>query len=769
MSFSGRVSSSMREVGIVASVAVLVYLFIVLFSYSPSDPGPTTTGDGTAVRNLGGSAGAWIADLLYAAFGRMSFLFVMLLALVAWNYFFVKPKLRQQQQPTTTTKKKAVVEENGFDWLSIAIVVAGVVMAMIGACSLETIYFPISSSVLLAGGAVGQFFGAFMSTTFGIVGATILFLTLFVVGVTLISDIEWFHLMDRVGYALFAFVAYLKSAYETYKDRRKGQQVRKERTESVKEFRQVIEDKKPPKIEPRVQSSAPQEVAVKKRPTQQSLFSEAKVSGSLPSMDNLELPEASQNGYSKEELEAMSVLLIKKLKDFNLDVSVEAVQPGPVITRFEIEPAAGIKASQIVGLAKDLARSLSVTSIRVVENIPGKTVIGIEIPNQSREVVRLIEGLSSPEYNESKSPLTLILGKDIAGNTVIADIMKMPHVLIAGTTGSGKSVCINALILSLVFKSTPEQVRMIMVDPKFLELSVYDGIPHLLAPVVTDMNKASNALRWCIVEMDRRFRLMAQVGVRNITSYNKKVDSANKAGQPIPDPSVELEVDQAPIYLQHMPLIVVVVDELADLLMVVGKKIEEIITRIAQRARAAGIHLVLATQRPSVDVVTGLIKANIPTRIAFQVSSRGDSRTVLDQMGAEQLLGQGDMLYLPPGTAFTQRVHGSFVSDEEVTKVVNELKAMGQPEYLDEITNGADTSGEGGSYSEGDGEADPLYDDAVAFVTQSRKASISAVQRALRVGYNRAARMVETMEAAGVVTSSDNGKREVLAPPPVDE
>jgi S-DNA-T family DNA segregation ATPase FtsK/SpoIIIE len=406
----------------------------------------------------------------------------------------------------------------------------------------------------------------------------------------------------------------------------------------------------------------------------------------------------------------------------------------------------------------------------VVENIPGKTVIGIEIPNQHRETVRLVEGLSSQEYEKSSSPLTLVLGKDIAGNAVVTDLVKMPHVLIAGTTGSGKSVCINALILSLLYKSTPEQVRMIMVDPKFLELSVYDGIPHLLAPVVTDMNKAANALRWCIVEMDRRFRLMAAISVRNIVGFNKKVEAAKIAGEPLTDPTQELDEGMAADELGSFPYIVVIVDELADLMMVAGKKIEEIIIRIAQRARAAGIHLVLATQRPSVDVVTGLIKANVPTRIAFQVSSRVDSRTVLDQMGAEQLLGQGDMLFLPPGSGFTQRVHGSFVSDDEVAKIVTRLKKMAKPVYLEEVTVGeTGGTGEDGSFMDGDGEADPLYDDAVSFVTQSRKASISAVQRALRVGYNRAARMVETMEQSGVVSASENGKREVLVPPAPDD
>lgn len=536
----------------------------------------------------------------------------------------------------------------------------------------------------------------------------------------------------------------------------------------MKQIREEITEKKPPKIEPKIDTP---EISVRPQKERQvSLFKEQSGSTELPPLSLLDEPTVNTGGYSREELETMSQLLMKKLKDFNVDVTVEAVQPGPVITRFEIEPAAGVKASTIVGLARDLARSLSVESVRVVENIPGKSVVGIEIPNQNREVVRLVEGLSSQEYERSNSPLSLVLGKDIAGNAVITDLMKMPHVLIAGTTGSGKSVCVNALILSLVYKSTPEEVRLIMVDPKFLELSVYDGIPHLLAPVVTDMNKAANALRWCIVEMDRRFRLMAATSVRNIGGYNKKVQAAQKSGSPIEDPTFVPEEGESPEYLTTLPYIVVIVDELADLMMVAGKKIEEIIIRIAQRARAAGIHLVLATQRPSVDVVTGLIKANVPTRIAFQVSSRADSRTVLDQMGAEQLLGQGDMLFLPPGNAFTQRVHGSFVSDEEVAKVVSQLKTSGSPVYVDEVTDGApggsDSNDPNNAFGGDDAEGDALYDEAVRFVTESRRASISAVQRALRVGYNRAARMIETMEEAGVVSPAENGKREVLVPAP---
>ncbi|MCY4050738.1 MAG: DNA translocase FtsK [Gammaproteobacteria bacterium] len=524
-----------------------------------------------------------------------------------------------------------------------------------------------------------------------------------------------------------------------------------------------MRDRKAPEIVP--QPPTVKQSSRKQVEAQQSLIDEGEGAVSLPELSLLDATTQDNQGYSQESLQMMSRLLIKKLKDFNVEATVEEIQPGPVITRFEIELSPGIKASLIVGLSKDLARSLSVASVRVVENIPGKTVIGIEVPNQNREIVRLVDGLSSDEYERSTSPLTMVLGKDIAGNPVVANLMKMPHILIAGTTGSGKSVCVNALILSILYKSTPDQVRMIMVDPKFLELSVYDGIPHLLTPVVTDMNKATNALRWCIGEMDRRFRLMAALKVRNISGFNRKVEVAIDKGEPLFEPELEGE---EPVQLGSLPYIVVIVDELADLMMVAGKKVEEVIIRIAQRARAAGIHLVLATQRPSVDVVTGLIKANIPTRIAFQVSSKVDSRTVLDQIGAETLLGQGDMLFLPPSSGFTQRVHGSFVSDQEVARVVANVKKSMQVEYREDITEGdhSTSSGHSGDTAEGDGETDPLYDEAVSFVTKTRKASISAVQRALRVGYNRAARMIESMEQSGVVSAADNGKRTVLAPPP---
>ena len=744
----GKILSLLREIGLIGLLALAGYLLVCLVTYSPDDPGPTHTGSAGDIVNLGGVVGAWLSDLLYTAFGRMAYLFLLLLCITVWRVY----------------KERGSGIESAWEYFLPAL---GFAIALTGACGLEQIYFPftVADTNFPAGGIVGQYIGQSFQSAFGAVGATLILIGLFITGITLVGHVSWFDLMDRVGYGAFVFMAWLRQKTEDLVDRKKGAKVRKERRESVKEYRTVLSEKKPPKIEPKIDVPVQSEREQQER--QASLFKDKAGAGVLPELSLLDIPVVETQGYSTEVLQSMSQLLVKKLKDFNVDISVEAVQPGPVITRFEIDPAPGIKASQIAGLSRDLARSLSVVSVRVVENIPGKTVIGIEIPNQIRETVRLVEGLSSQEYERSSSPLTLVLGKDIAGNAVVADLIKMPHVLIAGTTGSGKSVCVNALILSLLYKSTPKQVRMIMVDPKFLELSVYDGIPHLLAPVVTDMNKAANALRWCIMEMDRRFRIMAAVSVRNISGFNKKVNAASKAREPILNPLHDDDDGSVPEPLEPLPYIVVIVDELADLMMVAGKKIEEIIIRIAQRARAAGIHLILATQRPSVDVVTGLIKANVPTRIAFQVSSRVDSRTVLDQMGAEQLLGQGDMLFLPPGSGFTQRVHGSFVSDEEVGKIVAKLKEMSEPVYLDEITSGNLVVPElGGGSVDGDGEDDPLYDDAVSFVTQSRKASISAVQRALRVGYNRAARMIETMEQSGVVSAPDNGKRQVLAPPP---
>ena len=744
-----------REVLVIALVAFTAYLLVCLVSYSSSDPGYTHTGVSNDVQNLGGRFGAWFSDLVLNALGYSAYFLPILFGVVCWRL------LRGSDS-----------EGMGYSKLVHG---AGMIFVLLSACGIEFLhYFSWSRTMPFeSGGWIGMLAGAWASDSFGIVGATVVFLVVFIAGISWSMDVSWFTIMDKVGELTCRCSERIWQRVTIWFDEVRGSRLKRKRQDTVAEINRNRAKKRPPRIEPKVTETRESARIYKEKQAPIPMFTEDKVpQGSLPALGLLDKPDAKVQGYSKETLEMMSRLVEKKLMDFNIDVRVESVQPGPVVTRFEIDPAPGVKASQVVSLARDLARSLSVISVRVVENIAGKTYIGLEIPNELREPVCLLEGLASEVYESSKSPLTLVLGKDISGQPVIDDLCKMPHLLVAGTTGSGKSVCINALILSIVYKSTPEDVRLIMIDPKMLELSGYDGIPHLLTPVVTDMNKAANALRWCVGEMDRRFRLMASLSVRNIMGYNRKVLAAINSGKPLPDPFYEPiggEGDRQPPTLAKMPYVVVIVDEFADLVLVVGKKIEELITRIAQRARAAGIHLVLATQRPSVDVVTGLIKANFPTRIAFQMSSRADSRTVLDQMGAEQLLGHGDMLFLPPGTGYPVRVHGSFVSDQEVLRVTQHLRQSGVPEYLDAVIH-SEASQELGSGRDDaiGGEGDPLYDQALAFVAETRRASISSVQRHLRVGYNRAARMIEAMEAAGVVGPLESGKREVFAPAPVE-
>jgi S-DNA-T family DNA segregation ATPase FtsK/SpoIIIE len=607
--------------------------------------------------------------------------------------------------------------------------------------------------------------GLLFSQFFGFTGGTLLLLALFAAGLSLFTGLSWLKLIERLGALLE--LAWLGSIllYQRWQDRRIGREVAREREAEVEIERKRIEEfhVEPIRIEPA-------EVVIPKSPRREKerqapLFHDMP-GGALPPLHLLEEPSHDVEPPSPETLEFTSRLIERKLADFGVQVKVLAAYPGPVITRYEIEPAVGVKGAQIVNLVKDIARALSVVSVRVVETIPGKSCMGLELPNPKRQTVRLSEILGSKAYHDMHSPLTLTLGKDISGAPMVVDLAKMPHLLVAGTTGSGKSVGINAMILSLVYKSEPSDVRLILVDPKMLELSIYEGIPHLLAPVVTDMKQAANALQWCVVEMDRRYRLMSALGVRNLAGFNGKIKDAIKAGAPIPNPFSL--TPESPEPLPALPYVVVIIDELADLMMVAGKKVEELIARLAQKARAAGIHLVLATQRPSVDVITGLIKANIPTRISFQVSSKVDSRTILDQMGAEALLGQGDMLYLAPGSGVPVRVHGAFVADSEVHAVVDYLKKTGQPEYVDGILDapgGEEGEGPGGEGGGPDGEADPLYDQAVEVVLKTRRPSISLVQRHLRIGYNRAARLIEQMERSGLVSPMGaNGNREVIVP-----
>jgi len=751
---SSAVGFRLREAALILALALAGYLLLSLWSYQPTDPAWSTTGTNDAISNRGGIVGSWLADALLYGFGFPAYLSPLMLGFSGWLLF--------------SWGKRADSEGALHFWILKAV---GLVMALSAASGLSTLSLATYANLLPlgAGGVLGEVVGNGFVSIFGASGTSLLLLAVFLTGVTLYTGLSWLMVIDRLGAVALLIMTRTARWLREFKEKLVVKETKQRREVTFREKNEKIKSQPKVRVEPVIEVSAPSKREEKER--QVPLFETPEEGGnSMPALALLDLATASVGGYSEEVLQAMSRLVELKLKDFGVEVQVVEVQPGPVVTRFELQPAAGIKVSRISGLAKDLARSLSVSSVRVVEVIPGKPVVGLEIPNEHRDIVRLREILGSESYENNKSVLMMALGKDIAGRPVSVDLEKMPHLLVAGTTGSGKSVAVNAMILSLLYKATPEQVRLIMIDPKMLELSVYEDIPHLLTPVVTDMKEAANALRWCVAEMERRYPLMAAMGVRNITGFNKKVKDAIDRGEPIIDPMVDLVDGEPPEYLVPLPFIVVIIDELADMMMVVGKQVEELIARLAQKARASGIHLILATQRPSVDVITGLIKANIPTRMAFQVSSRIDSRTILDQMGAEQLLGQGDMLFLPPGTSIPERIHGAFVDDHEVHQVVNFLKKYAQPNYLEEITRGIPEEDDDDSSNQSDpsdGEQDALYDQAVQIVTESQRASISGVQRRLKIGYNRAARIVEAMEAAGVVSSMQgNGSREVLAPKP---
>ncbi len=738
----------LREGALYVLGAIAIYIAISLMSYSENDPGWSHSGGGGQVANMGGVAGAWFADVFLYLFGYFSYLFPVMIAYSGWLIF------------------KGRKREGAVNLAEFGLRVAGFALTVTAGCGLATLHFGMPTALPLnAGGIMGEVVGSALVAPFSFVGATLFLLALFFSGVTLFTGLSWLWLMDVTGRLTLDFIDLSRHWFSMLRERLAARKLKKERETSIKVETKKVESRKPVRIEPVLQKIEISERVIEEK--QQKLF-ESEPNKGLPALSLLDAAKVSGKGLSKEALEGLSRLVELKFKDFGVEVEVVAVHPGPVITRVEMQPGIGVKVSQISNLAKDLARALLAVSVRVVEVIPGKSVVGLEIPNEHREMVVLSELIQSRQYDTASSPLTLALGKDIAGQPLVTDLAKTPHLLVAGTTGSGKSVAVNAMILSMLYKATPEQVRMIMVDPKMLELSIYDGIPHLLAPVVTDMKEAANALRWCVVEMDRRYKLMASLGVRNMAGYNKKVKAAIDLGEPIPDPLAELlGPDDVPPTLETLPFIVVIVDELADMMMVVGKKVEELIARLAQKARASGIHLLLATQRPSVDVLTGLIKANIPSRIAFQVSSKIDSRTILDQAGAEQLLGHGDMLFQPMGSSIPIRVHGAFVDDHEVHGVVDALKSMGEPNYIDEILEGAVEGGDVIPGIDPAEEADPLYDEAVAIVTETRKSSISYVQRRLKIGYNRSARLVEEMERTGVLSAQQsNGQREVLAPPP---
>lgn len=801
---SSRWDWMLKDLVLLSCIGLAFFLFIILYSYHPDDPGFQMARSVDSFNNYGGASGAWLSSLILYLFGVFGFAWPFGILLAGW----VTLKIR------TSTE---------FDWARFGLSMLGLLILVFSGASMASLYLHPDSWVVnlpyYSGGVLGYELSLWLVEGIDLLAATLFFLVMFALGFSMLIGQSWLTICDVTGRHAWRLISYIhKNAKkhvvhsEQFKSVLSRLDLKKE-TQSLPNSQTVkpvveqradmsarIEEKRAKLFDsfssstqvqmPIEASSSPFEQP--QQPSTNTAGAAANVQvhapyksdssayvpeaqhAELPSLDLLDPAPVYEDSYSEEDLKLMSSLLETRLQEFGVTATVEAVLPGPVVTRFEIMPAAGVKVSQISNLAKDLARALAVKSVRVVDIIPGKPFVGIEIPNEKREIVGFRDILSSEIFQKSKSPLTMGLGKDIAGNPVIADLAKMPHLLVAGTTGSGKSVGVNSMILSLLYKSRADEVRLIMVDPKMLELSVYEDIPHLLTPVVTDMSDAANALRWCVFEMDRRYQLMAKLGVRNIAGFNEKVQAAIDAGEPIIDPlyqqavTIGMELSDAPPTLTPLPYIVVVIDEFADMIMVVGKKVEELIARLAQKARASGIHLILATQRPSVNVITGLIKANIPTRMSFQVSSKIDSRTILDQMGAEQLLGMGDMLYLPPGTAAPDRVHGAFVSDDEVHRVVDFIKQQGAPQYLEAITRDPDSvNAESGNNvaDPSDAEQDVIYDDAVEFVVQAGRVSISSVQRRFKIGYNRAARIVEAMEAAGVVsTMQANGNREVLVP-----
>ena len=747
-----KIAIVLQESRWLALVALAIYIGLALGGYQRSDPGWSHAIPNAVLQNPAGRSGAWLADLLLYVFGLSAWWWVILLVMLVWAGYRRLDGLRVG------------------DRRSVLIALAGFVVVLAASCALEALRFYSHKAQLplAPGGMLGMELGALSVRYLGYTGATLFLVCGFGVGWSLLSGMSWLTAAERLGALFEGCYSGVRWLVESWHDRRIGREVAREREAVVEVEKKRVETHEPIIIETPEPEPAPLPPKVEKRierERQTPLFPEAVIGGLLPPLHLLEPAPAQTERVSNESLEYTSRLIERKLADFGVEVRVLAAYPGPVITRYEIEPAVGVKGAQIVNLAKDMARALSMVSIRVVETVPGKSCMALELPNPKRQTVRLSEIISSSAYHNMSSPLAMTLGKDIGGQPVVVDLAKMPHLLVAGTTGSGKSVGINAMILSLLYKSEPDQVRLILVDPKMLELSIYEGIPHLLAPVVVDMKHAANALSWCVAEMDKRYKVMSAVGVRNIASLNHRIKDGEKAGKKLPNP-LSL-TPEAPEPLATMPHIVVVIDELADLMMVAGKKVEQLIARLAQKARAAGIHLILATQRPSVDVITGLIKANIPTRISFQVSSKIDSRTILDQMGAEALLGQGDMLYLAPGTGYPTRVHGAFVADEEVHRVVDHLKRAGAPDYVEGVLSGGESDEDGvpnESEGGGNGESDPLYDQAVEVVLKNRRASISLVQRHLRIGYNRSARLIEAMEKAGLVSAMDaRGGREVLS------